>query len=70
MQVAQLNMGTKELHMASNVIKPHSDSQEVSQASPYSNSQAASQVGVSKIENALTMSGMTSSGGILFFLPM
>ena len=44
----QLNMGTKEVHMASSVIKPHSDSQLASSAS------------ASKSDNALTMLSISS----------
>ena len=52
MQAAQFNMGNKEVHMAGNVIKSHSDSQ------------AAYQASVSQSNNVLNMLGMTLFEGI------
>ena len=62
MQAAQLNMGNKEVHMAGNVIKSHSDFQ------------AAHQASVSKSDTVLNMSGVTLFEGItlrhfVFFCP-
>ena len=52
MQVAQFNIGNKEVYMAGNVIKSHSDSQ------------AAHQTSVSQSDNVLNMSSMTLFEGI------
>jgi len=48
---AQLNMGTKEVHMASSVIKPHFDLQSATSTSASNHADAFTMAGISPFGN-------------------